>query len=369
MGVEGSGLVNVFFPEDSVFSPSTLDSAQMKPVTLGHPEGFVNTENYNDVSVGHLGNDIYPFDDMLSGSVMITKKDAIESVEGGIEETSIGYYVNVIKESGDFNGVSYDYRVTGPIEINHLAIVEDGRSGKTVRIYNEKGSEMKLEELESTLEKAFEKQGTTIGTIMQNAIDTAVENAKTKASADDGDKDDASKQIQQINVEVDVEALATSIAEKSGEAVREVMSEFADQADDDVEDIDGAEDEAGDDDGTIEGTNAASVTEQVKNRMNLINKVAHLIEDPDKLVGVETDREIMDMVMEAVGEETEGKSDDYVLGRVDSLVNEKDRSNKNRSRAAAQRQAVNKKISSGSMDDIMGGIDNVHDLKAYVNNG
>lgn len=80
-----------------------------------------------------------PFNSRAYGDVLIQKKhenpeknrtakELITAIKTkSLEDNSIGFHCNVIKESGEFNGTPYDYKQEN-IFVDHLALVYRGRA-------------------------------------------------------------------------------------------------------------------------------------------------------------------------------------------------------------------------------------------------
>ncbi|MEO4053383.1 DUF2213 domain-containing protein [Solibacillus sp. CAU 1738] len=118
---------------DEIFSDRTIRSACAKPVTDEHPNEPVTIDNYNTYSKGLSHNDARVEDLKLYVSLTITDKGLIEKIYDGKREISIGFMSDVLAESGTYNGQQYEY-VQRNIEINHIAIVDQGRAGPEVAI-------------------------------------------------------------------------------------------------------------------------------------------------------------------------------------------------------------------------------------------
>ena len=150
----------VLYTEESVFHPDTRASAELKPVTLRHPPGFVgnqfvNVFNYQRVTVGSLGQNFEREGNRLVGRVAINDLDALDAVEEGIEALSVGNRHRLELASGEYEGVPYEFQTVGPILINHVAVVPKGRFDGTTLIFNEEGKQMPelSPEAEAYLEK------------------------------------------------------------------------------------------------------------------------------------------------------------------------------------------------------------------------
>ncbi len=129
LGLDGGGTVRVYRPEDSVKDAASLQSMSHAPVTLGHPEEDVNSENWKDLSVGEVSTSASWDGNFISLPLILKDKAAIEAVENGTSELSAGYVAEMIK----VDHADYDY-VMGPPKYNHLAIVDEARAGHEARI-------------------------------------------------------------------------------------------------------------------------------------------------------------------------------------------------------------------------------------------
>ncbi|MFF5994272.1 DUF2213 domain-containing protein [Lysinibacillus sp. KU-BSD001] len=118
---------------DEIFSDLTIRSARSKPVTDNHPNEPVTLDNYSTYAKGMSHTDAKVEDLKLYVSLTITDKALIEKIYEGKREISIGFMSDIVAESGTYNGQSYEY-VQRNIEINHIAIVDEGRAGPEVSI-------------------------------------------------------------------------------------------------------------------------------------------------------------------------------------------------------------------------------------------
>lgn len=104
------------------------------PVKFGHE--WVEPEK-RDVKIGAVSGEVKLEEPYLIADIKIYDKDAIEEITNkGIVDLSPGYRAYYKKEAGEYNGEQYDF-MQQDIKYNHLAIVENGRSGKEVRIADE----------------------------------------------------------------------------------------------------------------------------------------------------------------------------------------------------------------------------------------
>ena len=96
-----NGEVAIDRPEKEVFRPETLASFEGKPITVTHPEEFVNPENWKQLAVGTMQNvrrGEGDFKDSLIADLLITDRVAIELVKNGLREVSCGYTADYEQE-------------------------------------------------------------------------------------------------------------------------------------------------------------------------------------------------------------------------------------------------------------------------------
>ena len=107
-----------------------LASVKLLPVTVGHPAGgeLVNAGNFKRLAVGATGDGVTFSAGRVRADVLIGDADAIAKARTTHKELSLGYTVEIVPESGDYNGERYDQRQTN-LRANHLALVPKGRAG------------------------------------------------------------------------------------------------------------------------------------------------------------------------------------------------------------------------------------------------
>jgi hypothetical protein len=175
-----SGLIDVFRPHETVFSPLTIDSFKNKPVTIGHPDEFVKPDNAKYVVGGHVGEDVCKIADNDLGCTIHLHDSATIDISKGIE-TSAGYDCPIIAESGEWQGIKFDFRFDGPMIANHLALVPRGRTGSKV-LDHQQENKMKLDN--EVLEAINSAVTAAIGPAITAAIGPAVTAAVTPAVGD-----------------------------------------------------------------------------------------------------------------------------------------------------------------------------------------
>ena len=134
-------------PEE-VFSPLTLNSMKLKPVTLNHPTELVTSDNADKLQVGSLGDNPSwtkewhdrNWEEVTDGincaiDMVITKKDAVDAVLNGKQSLSMGYTcdLEMAQPGSTWCGVEYDF-IQRNIRYNHCAIVDSARAGDNAKI-------------------------------------------------------------------------------------------------------------------------------------------------------------------------------------------------------------------------------------------
>jgi len=135
LGLIGDGIVTVYRPESAVFSRDSLATYAGKPVTLNHPPQMVTADNWKTYAIGDVGTEIVRDGEFVSVPYKIMDAAAISAIEAGTREVSMGYTTPLEMVDGVApDGTPYQAVQTGPIVINHLAIVPQARGGSDLRI-------------------------------------------------------------------------------------------------------------------------------------------------------------------------------------------------------------------------------------------
>ena len=127
-------IVRVYRKPEHVFNEHTVDSIRGAIVTLEHPPSGVTPDSWRKNSVGSVVGEPYRDGDLLVSEILIGDSRAIEKIEkSGWDELSVGYRHDMVAAG---EGKGYDYETSSPLLINHVAIVERGRAGSRVRIFD-----------------------------------------------------------------------------------------------------------------------------------------------------------------------------------------------------------------------------------------
>lgn len=147
---DGEIIRELRLPEE-VFSPDSLETMKLKPVTNGHPDGLITPDNQQELQVGSLGSKVTTTTQQQIGGrwcdpeevsdgihvaidMTITRADALEDVLNGRRALSMGYTCELENTSGVYMGVEYD-AIQRKIRYNHCAIVDAARAGDAAQIH------------------------------------------------------------------------------------------------------------------------------------------------------------------------------------------------------------------------------------------
>lgn len=126
--------VRVFRPADEVFSADTMKSFAHRPVTLGHPSTSVTAQTWKDVAKGWSDGEVARDGEFVRVSMLLADAEAIQAVEDGTRELSMGYDCTLDWTAGiSPSGEAYDAIQRG-IRSNHIAVVPRARGGAELRI-------------------------------------------------------------------------------------------------------------------------------------------------------------------------------------------------------------------------------------------
>lgn len=127
-------------PSDELFSELTINSAKGAPVVDGHPpltdsRGLITPKNFQKYVKGALGDSVIARDGHLDTTETVFDAALIADLKAGKKrEVSVGIEMILDETPGIYNGQRYD-AVQRNIKINHLAHVEAGRAGSSVRVH------------------------------------------------------------------------------------------------------------------------------------------------------------------------------------------------------------------------------------------
>lgn len=137
---------------ETIKHPDTLNSIRGAAVTLEHPPADVSPETWGQYVVGNIvGEPKVDATGLVRADILVGREDAIKAVEAGTHELSVGY---TFKTKRDRTG---KLLTSGPLVVNHVAIVERGRAGPRVRIQDQQETTLDQAAVDAAVEKAIAK--------------------------------------------------------------------------------------------------------------------------------------------------------------------------------------------------------------------
>lgn len=127
-------IYNVYCPAEEL--KKALETFNNLPLTREHIE--VNVNNVpKDKIVGSLGDSAQFKNPYVQNSLIVyDQKDIDWIMSGRKRELSCGYTYTPVQQSGEFNGLPYDFIMTDIVG-NHVALVKEGRAGHDVMVADE----------------------------------------------------------------------------------------------------------------------------------------------------------------------------------------------------------------------------------------
>lgn len=158
MGLDPEKIYYGYRPAEELSKPETVASINGIPVQLRHHAEFADAPA-RETRVGATGTDAEWRAPYLLNSLVIFDADAQKAINSGaLRELSLAYHYRPEIKAGEFDGQHYDF-IMRDIRGNHLALVEEGRAGADVLVYDSKpGANMdKLEEIMAKLAELTEE--------------------------------------------------------------------------------------------------------------------------------------------------------------------------------------------------------------------
>lgn len=132
-GMDPMKVIRLHRPADEVFNPASMASFESKPITIEHPKEAVTADNWSELAKGEV-RDVTRSGDLMTGTLLVRAKDAIEAVQTGKVQLSNGYTFELDMTSGQTaDGRAFD-GIQRNIRGNHVALVDAARCGSACRI-------------------------------------------------------------------------------------------------------------------------------------------------------------------------------------------------------------------------------------------
>ena len=316
-------------PEE-VFSPRTLDSMKLKPVTLNHPAELVTQDNAKELQVGSLGDnpswtkewEHRNWEEVTDGincaiDMIITRKDAVNAVLNGKQALSMGYTCDLeaAEPGATWCGVEYDF-IQRNIRYNHCAIVDSARAGDNAKI------ELRVDSEDAVLEDMVTKSDG--GTKMElkkinldgidyqaeESVIKALNAANARADKAEKERDDACGEKKTMDKKVaDMEKKVTEFEKRISEleAERDSAKEKADSLEKELEEA------------KTDSADPKRLDEAVKAKMELLHNAERAnVEVKEDMNDVDIKKAIVASQFPKAN--FDGKDEIYIQARYDAAV-------------------------------------------------
>ncbi|MEW5804282.1 MAG: DUF2213 domain-containing protein [bacterium] len=313
-------LIREYRPPEEVFHPESMNSLRLVPVTFNHPDVMITVNNVRDFQVGTTGENIDREEDFVRCTIKILNQSVIHYVmtrhnNGQAIELSCGYDCDTVPIVGEYRGEKYD-SVQMNIRYNHVSIVDRGRAGRDVRLkldHKEEGQKMPVKfkkkaiKLDSfTMDEINEDIPEEAGPVVDR-LSVKLDEATEVIQSKDAQLKDARKKIDDAQVEIQAKMDQIQDATKKIDAMQAKLDQTTEElkkAKKDVEELSNMESPR------IKSMLRAKATlESVADKL----KVERKDKDP---------KELKIEIIKAVSSDfnPEGKSDEYISARYDSVV-------------------------------------------------
>lgn len=250
LGLEPERVYRGYRPASELSKPETIQSVNGIPIQLAHHMDYADNPAKN-TRVGSTGTDGAFHDPFLTNSLHIQDKNAIDRInDGSMRELSLAYRYKPVFTPGETpDGEKYDFIMTD-ISANHLALVDEGRAGHEVLVYDSKGGNMA--DVEKTLpasdDDAVEKKEVALAQQVkqgaQKLIDLHASPAEQEPHSEAVGNDDKDAEI--TSILEDLQKAGADLSKVPGLADR--LKGLAAAAADEDEDLEGAAAPAEDED-------------------------------------------------------------------------------------------------------------------------
>lgn len=133
--LEPNKIYNVYRPFNEISKEDTLKSFDGVPFINGHEMIGENFTPYDKRTADGVLMNVKADNGMLYGDLKIFSEDMKSKIQAGKKELSLGYKCDYQLCKGVFNGIEYDAIQTN-LRGNHIALVDKGRMGNDVRVYD-----------------------------------------------------------------------------------------------------------------------------------------------------------------------------------------------------------------------------------------
>lgn len=228
----------VYRSEEELSRPETIDSFRLLPFIDDHEWlGDGGTAAEKKGIQGVIGEQVIYEAPYLKANLKILSNAALSTIDSGKIELSPAYDCEYVQSSGSFDGQAYDYKQVGIIA-NHLALVQEGRTGKDIRVLDHKTFTVDLKENTMTLAELLaaiaELSAEDKAKLLDSLKPTEDELPEKKTEDEDAEKTedaltDTEEAVQASVLESVTEVLAAAI-EQDADAVVEAAETIVEEA-------------------------------------------------------------------------------------------------------------------------------------------
>lgn len=285
-----------------LLADTTVDSANNKPVTDDHPEEFVTQSNANKYMKGFTASNAHVDNDTLRVDMTITDAALINEINQGKQELSIGFETDIVPQKGEYKGSVYD-SVQKNIQINHVAVVERGRAGHSVRLVGDSAEMVDDFKKGKHMDVTKVRLGDSDITVATSDVDKIV-----KVDADNSEKEkkiadlkakiaDYKKQLEELQGDADSSKKSEEEAKAEKDALEKQLETYKKKYEGD------------------------GLDQAIDAKIGLIEKVKPYVGDSFDFNG-KTDKDIKVATLKAIDDSINlnDKSDDYINAYFDSTI-------------------------------------------------
>ena len=285
-----------------LLADTTVESANNKPVTDDHPEEFVTQSNANKYMKGFTASNAHVDDDTLRVDMTITDAALINEINQGKQELSIGFETEIVPHKGEYKGSVYD-SVQKNIQINHVAVVERGRAGHSVRLVGDSAEMVDDFKKGKHMDVTKVRLGDTDITVATSDVDKIV-----KVDADNSEKEkkiadlkakiaDYKKQLEELQGDADSSKKSEEEAKAEKDALEKQLETYKKKYEGD------------------------GLDQAIDAKIGLIEKVKPYVGDSFDFKG-KNDKDIKVATLKAIDDSIDlsNRSDDYINAYFDSTI-------------------------------------------------
>ena len=315
-----------------LFSEEAMSSLGRAPLTLHHPPGGkVTPDNIGKFQVGDTGDEVSADGGFVRIKGAIRRRDALDAIDQGMRELSVGYLATVRKQAGVWQGQPFDAIQTSRVA-NHIAIVPQGRAGSTVALRADSTDAIMIGACSPSREDSdmpdktasVEIKGVTYEGL-QPTVAQAVAGLSTEIVAMKADAENAKGPFEAMKGKI--AQLEDMLGKRDGEIA--VLKKAAK----DKKDAEMSPEEQAEADKNKDKADSAAFLSRVGGILPLrVLAAEHKIDKADAMLEPELRRSILAAVSPDL--KLDGKSDEYVTAAVDVYLTQQSRSDDAQHRAA-----------------------------------